>query len=189
MELLVAEAQESTGRPRGASPGAWWMLFVLLSLYIVSYIDRTAINMLVPYIKTSLHLSDSQMGLVLGPAFSFVYAAFGFPLGWAADKFPRRWVIFVGAVLFGCATVASAAAQTFLALFIARACVAIGEASLSPAAYSLMSDKFPRNLLTTASSIYNTASKIRIGGRLCDRRSGPWAHSRMAYYCAGAGAA
>jgi MFS family permease len=156
----VVEAGASTAPPPHASFGAWWMLIILLSLYIVSFIDRYAINMLVPNIKASLHLRDSQMGLVLGPAFSFFYAAFGFPLGWAADRFSRRWVIFLGAVLFGCATISSAAAQTFAALFVARACVAIGEASLSPAAYSLMSDKFPRNLLATASAIYNTASKI-----------------------------
>jgi MFS family permease len=139
---------------------AWWMLAILLSLYIFSFVDRFTINMLVPHIKNSLGLSDWQMGLVLGPAFSFFYAAFGLPLGWAADKFPRRWVIFIGTVLFGCATMSSALAQSFIALFIARACVAVGEASLSPSAYSLTSDKFPRHLITTVSAIYNTASKI-----------------------------
>lgn len=139
---------------------SWWVLSVLSTLYIISIIDRYVISMLVPYIKASLHLTDGQMGIILGPAFSVFYAVFGIPLGWAADKYSRRWVIFIGSVLFGCATVGSALAGSFAALFLARACVAIGEASLSPAAYSLIAEKFPRHLVTTASSIYNSATKV-----------------------------
>jgi MFS family permease len=147
---------------RGAPFSAWWALGVLFLLYVFSMIDRYVITMMVPSIKSSLSLSDTQMGLILGPAFALFYAVFGMPLGWAADKYPRRWVIFLGAVLFGLATATSAFAGTFGILFLTRMFVGIGEASLSPAAYSLMADKFPRNLLTTASSIYNTAAKVGV---------------------------
>jgi MFS family permease len=136
------------------------MLAILFGLYVMSLVDRYVIIMLVPSIKHSLSISDSEMGMVLGPAFSIIYALFGIPLGWAADRLPRRWVIFMGTILFACATVASAKAGSFVGLFIARACVAIGEASLSPAAYSLMADRFPRTLLTTAGAIFNAASYV-----------------------------
>lgn len=136
------------------------MVAALCLIYIVSIVDRYVISILVTPIKADLGLSDSQMGLILGPAFSFVYAAFGVPLGWATDRFSRRWVIFLGTILFACACISSAAAYSFAGLFLARAFVAIGEASLSPAAYSLISEKFPRNQVTTASAVYNTASRL-----------------------------
>jgi MFS family permease len=143
-----------------ATPEAWWMLIVLFALYLFSFIDRYVITIMVPQIKESLSLSDVEIGVILGPAFALFYSIFGLPLGWVADNFPRRWLIFLGAALFGIATAASAFAGGFVALFIARMCVGIGEASLSPAAYSLMADKFPRNLFGTASAIYNTAAKF-----------------------------
>jgi MFS family permease len=152
-------ASPAEAKPR-ATAGAWWVLAVLFSLYLVSFIDRHVITMMVPDIKASLGLTDFEMGIILGPAFALFYSIFGLPLGWVADNFPRRWVIFAGAVLFGLATAASALAGTFAALFVARMLIGIGEASLSPAAYSLMADKFPRNLFATASAVYNTAAKL-----------------------------
>lgn len=139
---------------------SWWILTVLFTLYLLSFVDRAVISMLVPDIKASLQLSDTEMGLILGPAFAIFYSLFGIPLGWVGDNYPRRWVIFIGSVVFGLATAASALAESFMALFLARVLVGIGEASLSPAAYSLMADTFPRNRLGTASAIYNTAAKL-----------------------------
>ncbi|MFN3856837.1 MAG: MFS transporter [Caulobacter sp.] len=169
----MSESAQALGEGVQAQPGtvappakaragfeAWWVLAILFSLYLVSFIDRHVITMMVPDIKASLGLSDFQMGIILGPAFAIFYSIFGLPLGWVADNYPRRWVIFIGAVLFGLATAASALAGTFAALFVARMLVGIGEASLSPAAYSLMADKFPRNLFATASAVYNTAAKL-----------------------------
>lgn len=159
-EQVTPAAPVVTPAKPKATLGAWWVLAVLFSLYLVSFIDRHVITMLVPDIKAELGLTDFQMGIILGPAFAIFYSIFGLPLGWVADNFPRRWVIFAGAVMFGLATAASALADTFIALFIARMLIAIGEASLSPAAYSLMADKFPRSLFATASAVYNTAAKL-----------------------------
>lgn len=136
------------------------MLAVLFSLYVFSFIDRHIITMLVPDIKQTLGLTDVQMGLVLGPAFALFYSIFGLPLGWAADRYPRRWVLVVGTACFGLATASSGLANGFVALFLARMFVGIGEASLAPSVYSLLADGFPRRLFTTASAIYNTAAKI-----------------------------
>lgn len=156
----VATVERVEPAPQTASLDAWWMLAVLFSLYVFSFIDRQVITMLVPDIKRSLALSDVQMGLVLGPAFAVFYSIFGLPLGWAADRYSRRWVLFIGSTMFGLATASSALANGFVALFLARVFVGVGEASLAPSVYSLLADKFPRRLFTTASAIYNTATKV-----------------------------
>lgn len=85
---------------------AWWMVAALFAIYVFSWVDRMAIAMLVTPIKATLHVSDSQMGLVLGSSFGISYAVFGVPLGWAADRFPRRWVIFCGVLVWASATLA-----------------------------------------------------------------------------------
>ena len=139
---------------------AWWMLSVLLFFYVLSYLDRYIITMLVGPIKADLGLSDFQASLILGPAFAICYGIFGFPLGWAADRISRRWIVFSGVTLWSLATAASGLARGFGGLFVARAGVGAGEAALSPAAYSLISDKFPRHRVALASSIYQMGVKL-----------------------------
>ena len=138
----------------------WWTVTIVSSLYVLSYLDRFILTMLVPNVKASLHLSDFQIGIILGPAFAMVFAVFGIPLGWAADRYSRRWVILIGALLFGVATGVSGLATTFGALLILRILVGIGEASLTPAAMSLIAAKIPRDRLTTAVSIFSMGPKI-----------------------------
>jgi MFS family permease len=136
------------------------MLGVLLFFYTLSYCDRYILTMLVGPIKQDLLLSDFQMSLILGPAFALAYGVFGLPLGWAADRHPRRWVITIGVVLWSVSTVATGLARGFASMLMARACVAVGEAALSPAAYSLIGDKFPPHRIATASSIYQMGVKL-----------------------------
>lgn len=158
-EPLPPEEQAAT-RGRRAGLDAWWTLAITFLLNLVSYLDRTIVSMLVPDIKQTLTISDFQVGLLLGPTFSVFFALFAIPMGWAADRTSRRLVIALGAILFGVATVLSGFATAFLSLLLARALVAIGEASLGPAALSLISEKFPRHLMTTAVSIYSMGLKI-----------------------------
>lgn len=139
---------------------AWWTVIVLTALYVFSYLDRFILTMLVPSVKASLRLSDFQMGIVLGPAFAVVFAVAGIPLGWAADRYPRRWVIVIGALIFGVATGLSGLATSFAALLAMRILVGAGEASLTPAAMSLIADKLPRARLTTAISMFSMGPKI-----------------------------
>ena len=143
-----------------AGGGAWWLLFVLWALYSLSYFDRYVITILVDPIKHDLDLSDFQMSLILGPAFAVSYALVTLPVGFAVDRFKRRAVAFAGAQVWSLATVASALAQTFAGLFAARVCVAAGEAALTPSAYSLIAQRFPKQNLTTAFAIYGSGVKI-----------------------------
>jgi MFS family permease len=156
---MTDAGEEKAGRT-AVPPGAWWAAILLLVLYILSTVDRGIVPMLVVPIQADLGLSDFQMSLVLGPAFSVCYAALGIPLGWAADRFPRRWVIFTGTSLWSICLTLSGLASSFTGLLLARLGVATGEASLSPAAYSLIGDKFPRDRLTTGLGIYGTGPKL-----------------------------
>lgn len=153
-------ARAAAASPAHATRDAWWTVVVLTALYVFSYLDRFILTMLVPQVKASLRLSDTQIGIILGPAFALVFVIAGVPLGWAADRFPRRWVIVVGAVVFGLATGLSGLATSFTALLLLRMLVGIGEASLVPAAMSLMAAKIPRERLTTAISTFSMGPKI-----------------------------
>ncbi|AEG48300.1 major facilitator superfamily MFS_1 [Sphingobium chlorophenolicum L-1] len=140
--------------------GAWWMVAVLFGLYVLSWIDRLIVSMLVTPIKAHLLLSDVQISMITSTSFAIFYAIFGLPLGWAADRFSRRWIIFGGVVVWGLATTACGFAQSYEALLIGRIFVGIGEAALLPAAYSLIADAFPPHLLTRATSTFQTAGKV-----------------------------
>ena len=145
---------------KSTSFGSWSMLAVLLILYTGSFIDRLTITMLVPAIKEDLQLTDFEIGLIVGPAFAVFYVLFSVPFGWAADRFERRRVIFFGSVLWAVAAFGSGLSSTFLMLLLCRFGIGAGEASLSPAAYSLMADKFPKRRLTLAMAIYQIGSPL-----------------------------
>jgi MFS family permease len=162
--VISAAIPEARGERRSIAPqagfDAWWTLALTFLLSLVSYLDRSIVSMLVPEIKSTLLISDFKIGLILGPAFAVFNSLFGIPLGWASDRYSRRLVIFAGAIVFGVATIYSGFAASFVLLLLARTLVATGEASLGPAAQSLISEKFPRKLLNTALSIYSTGLKV-----------------------------
>ncbi|TAK16959.1 MAG: MFS transporter [Rhizorhabdus sp.] len=148
---------------RHATPNlgrAWWMVAVLFSLYVFSWIDRLILSMLVTPIKAHLALSDVQVSMVTSTSFAIFYAIFGLPLGWASDRFPRRIIIFLGVLLWGSATTACGYAESYEQLLVARIFVGVGEAALLPAAYSLIADAFPSGQLTRATSTFQMAGKV-----------------------------
>lgn len=145
--------------PQARLGQAWWMVAALFGLYVLAWLDRLTVSMLVAPIKAGLALSDFEMSLVLGPSFALSYAIFGVPLGWAADRFSRRLVIFCGVLVWAGATLACAFSTSFAALLTSRVFVGIGEAALLPAAYSLIGDAFPPAKVTLATSVFQAAGK------------------------------
>jgi MFS family permease len=119
------------------------MVILMTVAYMFSFIDRYILGLLIDPIKADLGLSDTQIGLLLGPAFAIFYATMGLPLGYLADRVKRVWIVAVGVFVWSLATVASGFAQKFSQLFIARMGVGIGEATLSPCAISMITDSFP----------------------------------------------
>jgi MFS family permease len=132
---------------------AWLVLALLMGYNVIATIDARILLLLVDPIKADLHLSDFQMSLLLGPAFVLCYMAFGIPFGWAADRYPRRWVIYFGVTFWSIFTMLSAYTRTFAGLVLARAAVGVGESSLTPASYALLTDKFPRRLSIALAAI------------------------------------
>jgi len=138
---------------------AWGMVAALFLIYVFSWLDRLSVSMLVAPIKQTMQLSDTQMSIVLGPSFAIAYALFGVPLGWAADRFSRRAVIFCGVLVWATATVACGLAPNYGTLLAFRVFVGIGEAALLPSAYSLIGDAFPPDRVTVATSVFQSAGK------------------------------
>jgi len=143
---------------------AWYGVILLLGVYINSFIDRTILTLLIGPIRETTGMSDSEVGFLIGPAFAIFYTIAGLPLGWLADRVSRVWLIAMGQIFWTIASVSFGLGRTFRALALARIGVGVGEASLSPAAYSIISDLFPLERLARALSVYSMG--IHLGGGL-----------------------
>ena len=150
--------------PIRVSTYGWYALFVLVLVYVLNFVDRQIISILAQDIKHDLHLEDAQIGFLYGTAFAVFYALFGIPLGRLADSWYRGRLIAIGLGLWSSMTALSGFATSFGMLATARIGVGIGEASASPAAYSMISDYFPKEKRATALSIYSAG--LYIGGGL-----------------------
>lgn len=137
--------------------GARYLLFTLTAACLLSFVDRFTLNVLLGSIKSSMRLSDVQVGLLVGFAFSVFYSVMAMPFGWAVDRWNRRNLILIGIILWSAATAACGLATNFHQLLAARIFVGIGEATLMPAAYSMMADAFPPRQRGRAFGIYSMA--------------------------------
>jgi len=135
---------------------AWYVIGVLFIAYTFSYIDRQVLALLVQPVRADLALSDTQFSLLVGAAFGIFYTLMGIPLGRMADRGNRRNIIAAGIALWSLMTAICGVTRNFWQLFLARIGVGVGEAALSPAAYSLIADYFPRNKLARALATYST---------------------------------
>jgi MFS family permease len=146
------------------STRAGWTLTILLTIaYIFSYIDRSILGLLVDPIKADLNLTDADIGYVSGIAFAIFYATMGLPLGWFADRSKRTRLVAAGVSLWSLATAACGLAGTFWHLFIARMSVGVGEATLGPAAMSLIGDSFPPEKRGKPVALYSAALGLGAG--------------------------
>ncbi|MHC8350073.1 MFS transporter [Pseudomonas sp. RT4P38] len=153
----------------------WYAVAVCMLAYIFSFIDRQILALMIEPIKHDMQLSDTQFSLLHGLAFFLFYAL---PIALLADKFSRPKIIAIaiaiGIAFWSLATALCGVSKNFLQMFMARIGVGIGEAALSPATYSMLSDMFPREKLGRAVAIYSIGSFIGggvaflIGGYVID---------------------
>lgn len=134
---------------------AWYVVILCMLAYIFSFIDRQILALMIEPIKADLQLSDTQFSLLHGLAFSLFYAVMGLPLAYIADRFSRPKLISIGIIVWSLATATCGLSKNFIQLFLSRMAVGVGEAALSPAAYSMFSDMFSKDKLGRAVGIYS----------------------------------
>jgi MFS family permease len=142
---------------------ARYTLAVLVLVYVFNFLDRQIISILAERIKADLGISDAQIGFLYGTAFAVFYAVFGIPLARLADVWDRRKLIALGLAAWSGMTALSGLARNFGELAAARFGVGVGEASATPAAFSLLSDSFPPRLRATVLAIYSSGIYIGAG--------------------------
>jgi len=137
-----------------STKAAWYGVSILTLANISSFIDRQILALLVKPIKRDLHLSDTEMSLLMGLSFALFYTLFGILIGRLADTKNRRNIIMIGISVWSLMTSMCAGISNFFQIFLVRMGVGVGESTLSPSAYSMIADLFPKNKLATATSIF-----------------------------------
>lgn len=140
-----------------------YLVGVLAAAYFLAFLDRQSLNLFVVPIERDLHLSDLQMGLLLGIAFGTLYSVLGIPFGLLADRTNRRRLVVAGVACWSLATLVSALASSAAQLFVGRIGVGIGEATLAPAAASMIADAFPPSYRGRAFGVFSLGTTFGSG--------------------------
>ena len=140
-----------------------YVLLVLIIVYVFNFIDRQILSILAEEIKADLGISDADIGFLYGTAFAVFYAVFGIPLGRMADVWVRKNLISLGLGFWSLMTALSGTARSFVSLAGYRFGVGVGEASATPAAFSMLSDLFPPRMRATVLAIYSSGIYIGAG--------------------------
>ncbi|MDY7218049.1 MFS transporter [Denitrificimonas sp. JX-1] len=139
---------------------AHWALFLLAVIYVMSYIDRLIISVLIEPIKLEFAASDTMMGLLTGVAFAIFYTAFGLPLGRLSDRIGRKAVIAGACIIWSIFTMFSGIVGSFMMLVLLRIGVAIGEAGASAPSVAMISELYPARLRGRALAIFGLGPSL-----------------------------
>ncbi len=142
---------------------AWYAVAILTLANVSSFVDRQILTLLVDPIRRDLAISDTEMSLLLGLSFALFYTVLGFPIARLADRRSRRGIIAVGIAVWSVMTALCGVARNYVQLLLARVGVGVGEAALSPPAYSLIADYFPRERLGAAIGVYSMGIYLGVG--------------------------
>jgi len=156
--VAVEAPADRLGRPVSApnSGLGWYTVFMTALVAIMSQIDRGVLALFVQPMKRDFHLSDTQVSVLLGAAFTLFYVVGGPPLSRLADRGVRRSVIAGCLTVWSTATALCGFAQNFWAFFASRAIIGASESGCGPASLSLISDTVPKEKLPRAYAIYNS---------------------------------
>ena len=163
----MAASESATGSEWPAPRLAWYAVLVMMFAYVLSYVDRQILSMLVGPIKADLALNDFQVSLLHGLAFAVCFTLLGiWPVGHWADSGNRRNVIAGGVALWSLMTALCGRAAGFGSLFLARVGVGVGEAALAPSAYSMLADYFPPQKRGRALGLFTMGVYLGIGAAI-----------------------
>jgi MFS family permease len=155
--------QDRQDAPAVGGAYARYVLVILTLVYVFNFIDRQILSILAPEIQRELGVSDADISFLYGTAFAVFYAVFGIPLGRLADVWTRRSLIALGLAVWSGMTALSGTARSFVSLATYRIGVGIGEASATPAAFSLLGDWFSPRMRGFALAIYSSGVYIGAG--------------------------
>jgi MFS family permease len=158
----TAPAGDSLSYPplRAAS----YSLALLFTAYVLSFLDRQVLSLMVGPIREQFGITDFEFSLLQGAAFALLYTFAGLPLGRLADRRSRKFIVAASVGFWSIATCACGLARNFWQLFVARMAVGSGEAGLAPAAYSIITDSFRPQHFGYAMACYKVA--VNVGGGL-----------------------
>ena len=164
----------------------WYVVWLLFAVYVLNFVDRQILTILMEPIRKEFQFSDAQLGLLGGLAFAAFYSILGIPIARLADRVNRVNIIAISLFVWSLFTVVTGRAQSFTQLLLARVAVGVGEAGCTPPAYSIISDYFERKRRTTAVALYTMGiyGGVFVGylaGALIAEKYG-W---RMAFYAVG----
>jgi len=159
----MAQEVQNSAVPDLNGARAWYLLVLLSLAFVLSMMDRTILSLLVEPIKQEFGLSDTAVAVLQGASFAIFYALAGVPLGWLADRGNRRDLVAGGIGLWSGMTMLSGIASSYALLFVGRTGVAVGEAVLAPAAYSMLADRFSKDRLGRAIGVFTAAGVLGTG--------------------------
>lgn len=156
---------------QGAPPAArekvpaysWYALFLLTVVYVLNFLDRMVIYILFTPIQAEMKFSDFQLAVLGTTSFVIFYTVLGIPFGRLADRVVRKNLIAGGLAVWSLFSGLTGFADSFWTIFLCRLMVGVGEATLGPAAFSLLSDYFPPRLRATVQGVYSSGIAIGSG--------------------------
>jgi MFS family permease len=158
-----AASGAATAAPASSLPSsrvAYYTVFLLILSLTSLQLDTNIVPYVAAKIKADLHISDTDLGLLLGLSFGLFYTLVGIPIAWLIDRFSRKWIIAIGIATWSLGTALCGMAQSYGQLFFARFVVGAGEAGNGPASYSVLADLFPREKMTRAVAFMQLGSVI-----------------------------
>lgn len=166
----LSRTRDAASEPWPRPARAWWAVFVFALALMINILDRQIVSLIIEPIKRDLHLSDTQMGWLMGPAFVIFYMILGLPIARMVDYKSRRTILGVGVLIWSFMTSLCGLAQGFWQLLVCRVGVGSGEACSGPSTFSMLADLFPKEKLPRAIAVLNfgfytgTGLALIIGG-------------------------
>jgi len=145
---------------------SYYTLFVLTVVVMFTVLDRQVLSLMIEPVKADFGISDTQVALLLGAAFSLTYAIAGLPIARIADTHNRRNLVAACMAFWSAATMACGVAQSYAQLFLARLCIGIGESGYGPAVWSIVTDTFPREKVAFGTGTLSIGAMVGSGGAL-----------------------
>jgi MFS family permease len=155
--------QPESGSSQNAMSYGWYALGLLTLVYVFNYLDRTLIYIPLPLLKRSMQFSDLQLALLGSTSFVIFFTVLGVPFGRLADRVVRKNMIASGLAVWSLFSGLTGFANGFWSLFFCRVMVGVGEATLGPAALSLLSDYFPQRMRATVQAVYSSGIAVGAG--------------------------